>query len=82
MPVEVLQEYETKRLKYVRLWCQTIAISFTILHIIGYYRNKYQGDNWIRGLHYSMTGMALVGVLLSHFRNIRSIYWTIMLLQT
>lgn len=81
MSVASLMEYENFRLKYVRMWCITGLIMNTLLQLNHQIQGKIHIDVWIKVFHWMTTIVMLIGVFLSYKRNIKTIYWTILLYQ-
>ena len=81
MSVASLMEYENFRLKYVRMWCITGLVINALLQLNHQIQGKIHIDVWIKVFHWITTFVMIIGVFLSFKRNIKTIYWTILLYQ-
>ena len=81
MPLASLMEYENIRLKYVRMWCITGLILNVLLQLNHQIQGKIHINVWIKVFHWICSLFMLVGIFLSFKRNIKTIYWTVLLYQ-
>ena len=81
MTLTSLIEYENRRLKYVRMWVMSslfvnIGTSLTL-----YFQDKFTVSMWASVLLNLTVIVIAIGIFLSYKRNIRTIYWTIIIYQ-
>ena len=81
MTLTSLIEYENRRLKYVRMWIMSalfvnIGTSFTL-----YFQDKFSTSMWASVLLNLTVIVIAIGLFLSYKRNIKTIYWTLLIYQ-
>lgn len=81
MTVASLMEYENIRLKYVRMWCITGLILNSLIQLNHQIQGKIHIDVWIKVFHWITSFVMFIGIFLSFKRNIKTIYWTMLLYQ-
>ena len=81
MTLASMIEYENFRLKYVRMWCMTGLILNALLQLNHQIQGKLYINVWVKVFHWTVTFLMALGVFLSYKRNIKAIYWVILLYQ-
>ena len=77
-----LIEYENSKLKYVRMWIFASLFVLVLTNITLSVSGKVQTSSiWAAVLLNLTVFVILIGLFLSYKRNIKTIYWTILLYQ-
>ena len=82
MSKEMVVEYETKRLCHVRVWCLIQVSLMILMHTHAHLSDEYNTVSVLyKYFHWTITFFETIGVYQSYCNKIKSIYWTLMLIQ-
>lgn len=82
MSKEMVKEFETKKLGHVRVWCLIQVTLLILLHTHSHLNDEYNSTVTIyKYFHWGLTLFETIGVYQSYCNKIKSIYWTLMLIQ-